>query len=63
MLFYVQRTVNANTIVYELDSDSNLVESQPIKAFWIKYEDGSKKESLSLIQRKYAYEHWSESCK
>jgi len=57
MLFYVQRTVNTNTIIYELnlDSDSNLVESQPIKAYWIKYEDGNKKEGLSLIQRKYAY--------
>lgn len=57
MLFYVQRTVNANTIVYELnlDADSNLVESQPIKVYWIKYADGNKKEGLSFIQRNYAY--------
>lgn len=57
MLFYVQRTVNTNTIIYELniDSDSNLVENQPIKVYWIKYADGNKKEGLSFIQRKYAY--------
>ncbi|MGE0568038.1 MAG: DUF4833 domain-containing protein [Bacteroidia bacterium] len=33
LLFYVQRTINANTIVYTLnqDKDGNLYEKEPIK--------------------------------
>lgn len=57
MLFYVQRTINANTIVYELNTnkDGDINESEPIKAYWIKYAQGGKIDPLTFIQRKYAY--------
>lgn len=57
MLFYVQRTINANTIVYTLneDKDGNLNEAEPIKVYWIKYAQGGKIDPLTFIQRKYAY--------
>lgn len=57
MLFYVQRTINANTIVYTLnqDKDGNLNEAEPIKVYWIKYAQGGKIDPLTYIQKNYAY--------
>jgi len=57
MIFYVQRTLNTNTIIYELNynKDSTLNKETPVNINWIRYaEDGSIKE-LSYFQRKYAY--------
>jgi hypothetical protein len=57
MLFYLQRTVNSNTIVYEpnLNANGSINEADPIKVYWIKYDDGGKIHPLNYIQRKYAY--------
>lgn len=57
MLFYVQRTINANTIVYSLNLDKrgNLNELEPIKVYWIKYAQGGKIDPLTYIQKNYAY--------
>lgn len=56
LLFYVQRTINTNTIIYELNlKNGELNEAEPIKTYWIKYADKSKIEDLSFIQRKLAY--------
>ncbi|WP_158828478.1 DUF4833 domain-containing protein [Mucilaginibacter lacusdianchii] len=56
-LFYVQRTPNANTIVYDLKLNSNGQpdEDEPIHPYWIRYTEGGKHEDLGLIQRKFAY--------
>jgi hypothetical protein len=56
-LFYVQRTPNANTIIYDLnlDSDGKLDTEQPVKAYWLRYADKGQKEELNYIQRKFAY--------
>jgi hypothetical protein len=57
LLFYVQRTLNINTLVYELnvnrEGDLNLKE--PIKIYWINYAKDSSRESLSVIEKKKAY--------
>ncbi len=57
MLFYVQRTINENTIVYTLneDAEGNLNEKEPIKAYWIKYSQGGKVDQLTYIQKNFAY--------
>jgi hypothetical protein len=61
MLFYVQRTHNTNTIVYELSylNDSTLNQAAPIHPYWIRYadkgEDKGKAQELSYIQKQYAY--------
>ena len=56
-LFYVQRTPNSNTIVYDLNvnKDGKLDNDQPIKTYWIRYAEKGQKEDLSYIQRKFAY--------
>ncbi len=57
LLFYIQRTINANTIVYVLneDEDGNLDELNPIKVYWIKYAEKGKIDPLSYVQQNYAY--------
>lgn len=56
-LFYVQRTPNANTIVYDLNlsSDGKLNTEQPVKVYWLKFAEKGQKEELNYIQRKFAY--------
>jgi phosphatidylglycerophosphate synthase len=55
-LFYLQRTPNANTIMYELNyKDGVLDTEEPIHVFWIRYTEQRQKQDLSYIQRKFAY--------
>jgi hypothetical protein len=56
-LFYVQRTPNSNTIVYELnmDKNGNPDKDEPVHPYWIRYNEKGQKEDLGLIQRKFAY--------
>jgi len=51
LLFYIQHSSNHNTFIYEKSSDKN----QPISVSRINYEDKGQKESLTAIQRKFAY--------
>ena len=56
-LFYIQRSHNKNTIVYDLNvsQDGKLISDAPIHPYWIRYEEGGVLQELSFIQRKYAY--------
>lgn len=57
LLFFLQRDPDANTVVYELnyDSDSTLKKDAPIKASWIRYEEDEKFKELTSIEKKFAY--------
>jgi len=55
-LFYLQRTSNTNTIVYELNyKKGKLDESNPVHVFWIRYAEQGQRAELSWIQRVFAY--------
>ena len=56
-LFYLQRPPNSNTIVYELnfESDGTLNPVEPIHVFWIRYPEGGVRKELSYIQKHFAY--------
>ena len=55
-LFYLQRDPDANTIVYALNIENEkLNDSNPVIAYWIRYEEEGQIETLSLLQRKMAY--------
>lgn len=55
-LFYLQRNWNTNTIVCELNAKDGIVDTDdPVKVFWIRYNDKGQKEDLSFIQKKFAY--------
>ena len=57
LLFYLQRSKNKNTIVYELNTlpDGSLNPREPVHASWLRYEEGGKKLELSYIQRTLAF--------
>ncbi len=55
-LFYLQRTSNENTIVYELNYKNGVFDYEnPIHEFWIRYQEKGQQQELSYIQRKFAY--------
>ena len=55
-LFYLQRTSNTNTIIYELNYKNGIVDVEtPIHEYWIRYQEKGQQEELSYIQRKFAY--------
>lgn len=55
-LFYIQRTPNHNTIIYDLNAEGEQIdEENPVHAYWIRYGEEGQKEELSYIQRHYAY--------
>lgn len=57
LLFFLQRTPDANTIVYRLNVDKNgtLNQKLPVKASWIRYEENGKCKELSTIENRFAY--------
>jgi hypothetical protein len=57
LLFYVQRSININTIVYQLNVNEagDLNEEDPIRINWVNYAGKGDTEPLNYIQRKYAY--------
>lgn len=57
MQFYLQRTLDRNTVIYELnyDLDGELNKKKPIKIHWIDFEDGGKISPLTFTQNKFAY--------
>jgi hypothetical protein len=55
-LFFLQRTQNINTVVYELNMKNGILDSlDPVHIFWICYAEKSQKEELTELQRKHAY--------
>ncbi|OJV53083.1 MAG: hypothetical protein BGO31_04840 [Bacteroidetes bacterium 43-16] len=54
--FYLQRTTDANTIMYDLNFQNGVLnEKEPIKPYWIRYTEKGAKKNLSSIQNHYAF--------
>lgn len=57
LLFYIQRNQNVNTVVYEVNINQagewNLME--PMKVYWIRYNELMEESELNYIQNKLAY--------
>jgi hypothetical protein len=55
-LFYLQRTPNTNTIVYELNYKNGILDAEnPVHEVWLRYQEKGQRKELSYIQRKFAY--------
>jgi uncharacterized protein DUF4833 len=56
-LFYVQRSPNANTVVYaaRLDGAGNPDANTPVEAFWRKFNIDGSKQPLNFMERLMAY--------
>src|SRR4051812_21400380 len=57
MLFYVQRSLNKNTIIYELNEspDRKLDMKKPVKMYWVNYAGKGDESNLNYLQSHYAY--------
>ncbi len=57
MLFYLQRSKNTNTVVYEMAKDVKGVVSteDPVHPYWINYEEKGAKSDLSAFERRAVY--------
>jgi hypothetical protein len=56
-LFYVQRSPNANTVIYaaKLDGHGEINRSNPVEGFWRKFNIDGGKQQLNFIERNIAY--------
>ncbi|MDB5119133.1 MAG: CDP-alcohol phosphatidyltransferase [Sphingobacteriales bacterium] len=55
-LFYLQRDPDANTVVYKLNmKDGQLVNNEPVSAFWIRYDEDGQVQALTTLQKRLAY--------
>ena len=56
-LFYVQRSPNANTVIYaaRLDAQGEIDRGNPVEGFWRKFNIDGSKQSLNMIERMMAY--------
>lgn len=56
-LFYIQRSGNTNTIVYDANfvGNNKISTAKPVDIYWIRYTNGGAKEGLTFIQRNLAY--------
>ena len=54
LLFYMQRSHNRNTIMYNVNwlSDGRIDAHEPVHVFWKRYEENSQNAELSFIQRR-----------
>jgi hypothetical protein len=57
MLFYLQRSTNANTIVYaaDIDAQGRLDQHHPVEVFWRVFDEDGRRHGLSWIERLLAY--------
>ena len=55
-LFYIQRTPNTNTIMYDVNLNGGIPDPKdPVNVYWLRYGEQGQKEKLSFIQEHYAY--------
>ncbi|MDR3712466.1 MAG: DUF4833 domain-containing protein [Puia sp.] len=56
-LFYLQRTPNTNTVLYELNLGKDGIPDRddPVHPLWIRYTERRQRQELSFIQRVFAY--------
>jgi hypothetical protein len=55
-LFFLQRSQNTNTVIYELNLKNGVMDTvEPVHIFWISYAEHGQREELTEIQRKRAY--------
>ena len=56
-LFYLQRSSNSNTIVYDVNilGNQKINPKEPVEVYWMRYNSDGAKKALSFVERKFAY--------
>ncbi|MCO6500621.1 MAG: DUF4833 domain-containing protein [Vicingus serpentipes] len=57
MIFYIQKSFNTNTVVYAANfgADGKLDPKEPVKVYWIRYQEGGERKELKYIEQKFGY--------
>lgn len=57
LVFYVQRSINSNTIVYtaRIGEDGKLDPKRPVEVFWRRFNDDGEKKEISTLERSMAF--------
>jgi hypothetical protein len=58
-LFYIQRSNNANTVMYELNllgkNPGRLNMNKPVDVYWIRYAEEGQRKELNYLERTFGY--------
>lgn len=56
-LFYIQRSTNANTVVYEANilPNKTIDADRPVDIYWIRYAEKGQRKKLSYFERTFGY--------
>lgn len=56
-LFYIHRSPNPNTVIYEVNlTDKNVIDPKnPVKVYWIRYGENGQQRELNYLERTFAY--------
>jgi hypothetical protein len=56
-VFYIQRSMNPNTVVYRAryDEDGKLLTNRPLDAYWRRYAEEGQTRKLKLVEQLFAY--------
>lgn len=57
LLFFLRRTPDANTVIYEINfkKDGTIDQQKPVVGSWIRYEEEQKYKPLTVIEQRFAY--------
>jgi hypothetical protein len=57
-LFFIQRNLNQNTIVYDVVMMPNgQFAADPVREYWLRYGSNGEKKELTWLQKNFAYGH------
>ena len=56
-VFFIQRSTNANTVVYDarLRADGSIDPEQPIHAYWLRFASTGERRALNFVEQNLAY--------
>lgn len=57
LIFYIQRNLNSNTIIYDanFDKNGNINAENPIDVYWIRYDEQGQRMELRSIEKALAF--------
>lgn len=63
-LFYIQRSNNAHTVIYDanLVNNKTLHAENPVNVYWIRYDEKAHTQKLNAIEKAWAYGVETEPC-
>lgn len=56
-IFYVQRSINSNTVVYTVrfNRDGSIDQKNPVHVYWRRYDTNGARKALKFVEQKFVY--------